>query len=55
MSVLSPGRRHILLTGGRSRARPGLLRFEPGQPSAEACSDALARQLWNLSAQIRPG
>jgi protochlorophyllide reductase len=34
---------------------PGRLSFEPGQPSAEACSDALASQLWNLSAQIRPG
>ena len=30
---------------------PGRLRFEPGQPSAEACSDALARQLWDLSSQ----
>ena len=29
---------------------PGRLSFEPGQPSAEACSDALARQLWALSA-----
>ena len=29
---------------------PGRLRFEPGQPSSEACSDVLARQLWDLSA-----
>ena len=29
---------------------PGRLSFEAGQPSAEACSDALARQLWALSA-----
>ena len=35
---------------------PGRLRFEPGQPSAEACSDALARQLWDLSShQIQLG
>ena len=35
---------------------PGRLRFEAGQPSAEACSDALARQLWALSSQqIRLG
>ena len=35
---------------------PGRLSFEPGQPSAEACSDALARQLWALSTnQIRLG
>ena len=31
---------------------PGRLRFEVSQPSAEACSDTLARQLWDLSAQI---
>ena len=30
---------------------PGRLSFEAGQPSAEACSDALARQLWDLSSQ----
>ncbi len=41
-------------TGGWSRARPELLGFKPGQASAEACSEALARQLWNLSAQIPP-
>ena len=41
-------------TGGWSRARPGQLGFKPGQASAEACSEALAKQLWNLSAQIRP-
>jgi protochlorophyllide reductase len=34
---------------------PGRLRFEASQPSAEACSDTLARQLWDLSAQIRIG
>lgn len=34
---------------------PGRLRFELRQPSAEACSDALARQLWDLSAQIHSG
>ena len=32
---------------------PGQLRFESSQPSAEARSVALARQLWDLSAQIR--
>jgi protochlorophyllide reductase len=31
---------------------PGRLRFEVSQPSAEACSDTQARQLWDLSAQI---
>ena len=31
---------------------PGRLRFEVSQPSAEACSDTLARQLWDLSARI---
>lgn len=30
---------------------PGRLRFEASQASAEACSDTLARQLWDLSAQ----
>ncbi|MFO7629189.1 MAG: SDR family NAD(P)-dependent oxidoreductase [Prochlorococcaceae cyanobacterium] len=30
---------------------PGRLRFEASKPSAEACSDSLARQLWDLSAQ----
>ena len=34
---------------------PGRLRFEASQPSAEACSDTLARQLWDLSAQIISG
>jgi len=34
---------------------PGRLRFEACQPSAEACSDTLARQLWDLSAQIISG
>lgn len=34
---------------------PGRLRFEVGQPSVEACSDTLARQLWDLSSQIRTG
>ena len=34
---------------------PGRLRFEPCQPSADACSDTLARQLWDLSAQIISG
>lgn len=34
---------------------PGRLRFEASQPSAEACSDALARQLWDLSAAIANG
>ena len=29
---------------------PGRLRFEASQPSAEACSDPLARLLWDLSA-----
>ena len=29
---------------------PGRLRFETSQPSAEACSDPLARLLWDLSA-----
>lgn len=33
---------------------PGRLRFEPGQPSSEACSDVLARQLWDLSANQIP-
>ena len=31
---------------------PGRLRFEVSQPSAEACSDSLALQLWDLSARI---
>jgi protochlorophyllide reductase len=31
---------------------PGRLRFEISQPSAEACSDSLALQLWDLSARI---
>ena len=45
----------MAFTGGGSRARrPGQLGFKPGQASAEACSEALARQLWNLSAQIPP-
>ncbi len=35
--------------------RPGRLRFAASQPSAEACSDPLARQLWELSDQIRLG
>jgi protochlorophyllide reductase len=30
--------------------RPGLLRFAPAEPSAEARSDALAAELWRLSA-----
>jgi protochlorophyllide reductase len=30
---------------------PGRLRFEVSKPSADACSDSLARQLWDLSAQ----
>ncbi|MFS6828319.1 hypothetical protein [Cyanobium sp. ATX-6F1] len=30
---------------------PGRRRFEASEPSAEACSDQLARQLWDLSAQ----
>lgn len=30
---------------------PGRLRFEPSQPSAEACSESLAQELWSLSAQ----
>ena len=30
---------------------PGRLRFEPTQPSAEACGEPLARELWTLSAQ----
>ena len=34
---------------------PGRLRFEASQPSADACSDTLARQLWDLSAQIISG
>ena len=34
---------------------PGRLRFEACQPSADACSDTLARQLWDLSAQIISG
>ena len=29
---------------------PGRLRFEASHPSAEACSDPLARLLWDLSA-----
>ena len=31
---------------------PGRLCFEVSHPSGEACSDTLARQLWDLSAQI---
>ena len=54
MSALPPGTRPMPFTGGWSRARPGQLGFKPGQASAEACSEALARQLWNLSAQIPP-
>ncbi|MCP9882009.1 SDR family NAD(P)-dependent oxidoreductase [Cyanobium sp. Alchichica 3B3-8F6] len=34
---------------------PGRLRFEASQPSGEACSDTLALQLWDLSAQIGIG
>ena len=34
---------------------PGRLRFEASQPTADACSDTLARQLWDLSAQIISG
>jgi len=34
---------------------PGRLRFDISQPSAEACSDPLAQQLWDLSAQRRIG
>jgi protochlorophyllide reductase len=30
---------------------PGRRRFEPVEPSAEACSDALAAELWQLSAR----
>lgn len=35
---------------GNRVLRPSLLRFEPGEPSAEARSDSLARELWALSA-----
>lgn len=31
---------------------PGRLRFEASQPSAEACSEILAQQLWDLSSQF---
>lgn len=34
---------------------PGWLRFEISQPSAEACSDTLAQELWDLSAQSGGG
>lgn len=34
---------------------PGRRRFEASEPSAEACSDTLARQLWDLSTQIQLG
>ena len=54
MSALPPGTRPMPFTGGWSRARPGQLGFKPGQAREEACSEALVRQLWNLSAQIPP-
>ena len=61
----TPQRAGALLAGLASRAPqasgfaywsnrvlgPGRLRFEVSKPSADACSDSLARQLWDLSAQ----
>ncbi|MEX0588630.1 MAG: SDR family NAD(P)-dependent oxidoreductase [Cyanobium sp.] len=46
----SPGSSSFQYWSNRLKG-PGRLRFEASQPSAEACSDALAEQLWELSAQ----